>query len=69
MRWTPIWEADAALKRFAGLYEGTWRLDPDLAALKVTSLGDGAAQLYVPIAFTIAASGQAPQTTRFLTSH
>lgn len=62
----PIWGADAALKRFAALYEGTWHLDPDSATMKVVSLGDGAAQLYIPITFTIGASGQPAQTTRFL---
>ena len=65
-RGTPIWGADAALKRFAALYEGTWHLDPDRATMKVVSLGERAAQLYVPITFTIGASGQPAQTTRFL---
>ena len=65
-RGTPIWGADAALKRFAALYEGTWHLDPDSATMKVVSLGDGAAQLYIPISVTIGASGQPAQTTRFL---
>jgi hypothetical protein len=29
-------------------------------------MGDGVAQIYVPIIFTIGAPGQAPQQTRFL---
>ena len=33
-RGTPIWGVDAALKRFATLYQGRWRLDPDAAGLK-----------------------------------
>ena len=65
-RGTPVWGQDAALKRFAALYEGTWRLEPELSSLKVTMIGDGVAQIYVPIIFTIGASGQAPQQTRFL---
>ena len=28
-RGAPVWGQDAALKRFAALYEGTWRLDPN----------------------------------------
>src|SRR6516225_7765117 len=40
-RGAPIWGQDAALKRFAALYEGTWRLDPELTGLKVTIIGDG----------------------------
>jgi len=65
-RGTPVWGADAALKRFATLYEGTWRLEPESSGLKVAMIGDGAAQVYVPIVFTIGAAGQQPQPTRFL---
>jgi len=65
-RGTPIWGTGAALKRFAALYEGTWNLDPEMAALKIVAIGDGVVQLYVPITFTIGASGQPVQATRFL---
>jgi len=65
-RGTPVWGADAALRRFATLYEGTWRLEPESAGLKIAMIGDGAAQVYVPILFTIGAAGQQPQPTRFL---
>jgi len=65
-RGTPIWGSDAALKRFAALYEGTWRLEPDSAALKIVAIGQDAAQLFVPCNFTIGAAGNPPQMTRFL---
>jgi hypothetical protein len=65
-RGTPIWGRDAAVKRFSALYEGTWRLEPDNSGLKIIMIGDGAAQLYVPILFTIGAPGQQVQQTRFL---
>jgi len=65
-RGTPIWGPDAALKRFTALYEGTWRLDPDTSGLKMITIADGAAQIYVPILFTIGASGQQAQPVRFL---
>ena len=65
-RGTPVWGVDAAMKRFATLYQGTWRLDPEADSLKVIMLGDGVAQLYVPIMFTIGPSGQSAQPTRFL---
>lgn len=65
-RGTPIWGQDAALKRFAALYDGTWRLEPESSGLKVTMIGDGVAQIYVPIIFTIGAAGQPPQQTKFL---
>jgi ketosteroid isomerase-like protein len=65
-RGTPIWGQDVALKRFIGLYDGTWRLDPEPSGLKITMLADGVAQIYVPIIFTMGAAGQPPQQTRFL---
>jgi ketosteroid isomerase-like protein len=65
-RGTAVWGADAALKRFASLYEGTWRLDPEASALKIVMVGDAAAQIYVPIVFTIGAFGQQAQPVRFL---
>jgi Domain of unknown function (DUF4440) len=65
-RGTPIWGSDAALKRFAALYKGTWRLEPDAASLKVLRIGHDTAQLFVPISFTIGAAGKPAQTTRFL---
>jgi ketosteroid isomerase-like protein len=65
-RGAPIWGHEAALKRFEALYQGTWRLEPDMSALRVMMLGDTTAQVYVPIVFTIGAPGQAARTTRFL---
>ena len=65
-RGTPVWGIDAALNRFTTLYQGTWHLDPEAASLKVMMIGDGAAQLYVPIVFTIGTAGQPAQPTRFL---
>jgi hypothetical protein len=65
-RGAPVWGSDAALKRFATLYQGTWRLEPDASGLRTTMLGDRVAQIYVPIVFTIGPPGQPAQTTRFL---
>ena len=54
------------MKRFAGLFQGTWQLAPDPSGLKVTIIGEGVAQLFVPIVFTIGNAGQPAQTTTFL---
>ena len=62
----PEEDVRATFERFAALYEGTWRLEPEVPALRVTMLGDRAAQIYVPILFTIGAAGQPAQPTRFL---
>jgi uncharacterized protein (TIGR02246 family) len=65
-RGAPIWGRDAAIKRFAALYQGTWSLDPKMDELKVIELQPGVAQLYVPITFMISPAGQAAQPARFL---
>jgi ketosteroid isomerase-like protein len=65
-RGAPIWGKDAALQRFAALYQGTWHLDPETVSLKIVMLGDGAAQIYIPITFAIGAAGQPAQQTKFL---
>jgi uncharacterized protein (TIGR02246 family) len=65
-RGAAIWGREQALARFEALYRGSWTLEPVLSDLRVVSLGDGVAQIYVPIVFTIGAPGQEPQKTRFL---
>jgi hypothetical protein len=61
-----VWGRDAALQRFSKLYEGTWRLDPDSTTVRVVPLSDSVAQLHATVQFTIGATNQPPQTTRFL---
>ena len=65
-RGSPIWGPEAALQRFQVLYQGTWRLDPAMAELRVMDLGDGVAQLFVPVTFMIAPAGQTAQPSKFL---
>lgn len=65
-RGNAIWGRPSALARFENLYQGTWRLEPALADLKITLLAESVAEIYVPIVFVIGPAGQEPQTTRFL---
>jgi hypothetical protein len=65
-RGTAIWGRGAAMERFRALYAGTWRLEPDMGQFRAIDLGAGAAQLYVPVLFTIGAAGQPAQPARFL---
>lgn len=65
-RGAPMWGREAALKRFEALYQGTWRLEPSLAELKVTMLGNDAGQVYVPILLTSGLAGQPVQSARVL---
>jgi ketosteroid isomerase-like protein len=65
-RGSPIWGRDAALNRFEMLYQGTWKLSPDTANLKVVVLNDTTAQLFVPIMFNIGPPGQPALDAPFL---
>ena len=65
-RGVPIWGRDAALKRFETLYQGTWKLSPDTANLKVVLVTDTTAQLFVPIMFNIGPAGQPAPDAPFL---
>jgi ketosteroid isomerase-like protein len=65
-RGAPVWGREAALKRFESLYQGTWKLSPDMANLKTALLSETTAQLYVPITFNIGAAGQPAPDTPFL---
>jgi uncharacterized protein (TIGR02246 family) len=65
-RGAAIWGRDAALKRFEKLYQGTWKLSPDMSALKVIVLGEKTAQLFVPTVFNIGPAGQPAPDAPFL---
>lgn len=65
-RGAEVWGRDAALARFAALYEGTWRLEPEPGALRILVEQPGVVQLFVPVRFTMGPAGQPPQQVRFL---
>lgn len=65
-RGAAVWGREAALKRLESLYQGTWKLSPDLSNLKTVMVSDTTAQLYVPITFNIGAPGQPAPDTPFL---
>jgi ketosteroid isomerase-like protein len=65
-RGSPVWGRAEALKRFEGLYAGTWHLEPESAAFRIVFAQPQVAQVFVPIVFSIGPSGQPAQDTRFL---
>lgn len=65
-RGTPIWGRKAALEKFDSLYKGTWKLNPDLANLKVIPLSRTSVQIFIPITFNIGAAGQPAPDMPFL---
>jgi hypothetical protein len=65
-RGNAVWGRAEALKRFAGLYAGTWHLEPELAEFRLVLSQPRVAEIFVPIMFSIGPAGQPPQETRFL---
>jgi hypothetical protein len=59
-----VWGRTAAVQRFATLHQGTWKLEPDWAALRIVAVGSETAHLVVPVTFTTGAAGQPPVQTR-----
>src|SRR4051794_7861157 len=57
-RGTAVWGRDAAMERFRALYRGTWQLEPEMAQFRAATLGEGTAQLFVPVLFSIGGAGQ-----------
>ena len=65
-RGSPVWGRSESLKRFEGLYTGTWHLEPDYKEFRVVLTQQSVAQIFIPIVFTIGPAGQAAQESRFL---
>jgi len=65
-RGSPVWGRSDSLKRFEGLYAGTWHLEPDYKEFRVVFAQQSVAQIFIPIVFTIGAAGQPAQESRFL---
>lgn len=65
-RGSAVWGRAEALKRFEGLYAGTWHLEPEAAAFRVVFAQPQVAEIFVPIVFSIGPAGQPPQETTFL---
>jgi hypothetical protein len=65
-RGTPVWGRDAVMQELTKLYLGAWKLEPEMAALKVTVYGDNVVRLVVPIRYTV---GTAVTAERYLVQH
>ncbi len=55
-RGAPVWGRDAVMLELTKLYQGPWKLEPDLSALKVTAYGESFARVVVPIRYTVSAT-------------
>ena len=65
-RGTALWGREAALERFAQLYQGTWHLDPDDKGYRIVLKRPGVISIFLPIRFTMAPTGQPAQDAPFL---
>jgi ketosteroid isomerase-like protein len=57
-----IWGYKEAMEAFAEAWKGTWRLDPQLKALRIASVAPDAAVLITPLLFTSGDPGKEPAT-------
>ena len=57
-----IWGYKEAMEAFAEAWKGTWRLDPQLKALRIASVAPDAAVLITPLLFTSGEPGKEPAT-------
>ena len=65
-RGSPVWGRDAVMQELSRVYQGGWKLEPELPALKLTVYGDNVVRIVVPIRYTVGAAGK-PE--RFLVQH
>jgi hypothetical protein len=61
-----FWGRDAVIEHFRKVFAGTWRVEPDQDAIRITPLNADTAQIYVPTRVTIGAAGQPATTSIFL---
>jgi uncharacterized protein (TIGR02246 family) len=61
-----IWGRAAAMERFRAAHRGTWQLEPEMAQFRAKALGDGAAQVFVPVVLTAGPPGQTARPVRLL---
>ena len=63
-----IWGRDAAMQKFQAFYKGTWKIDPDMAQFRVMSLGENAAQIFIPLVLTAGPPDQPARATKIVLS-
>ena len=67
-RGTQIRGVANAMATFRQYYSATWHLEPEMDRFQARQLTDDVVQILVPVTFTRAAAGQAPQDSRYLIS-
>ena len=57
-----LWGYQEAMQAFEAQWKGTWRLDPQMAELRIASVSPGVAVLITPLLFTDGDPGKEPST-------
>ncbi|MEP7043485.1 MAG: nuclear transport factor 2 family protein [Dokdonella sp.] len=61
-----FWGREAVLEHFRSVFKGTWRFEPDVAAIRVTPISADTAHIYAPTQITLGAAGVPAATYAFL---
>jgi hypothetical protein len=61
-----FWGREAVMDHFRKIFTGTWRFEPDQAAIRIVPLGSDVAYIYAPTRITLGAAGQQEATRLFL---
>jgi len=61
-----FWGRGAVIDHFRTVFAGTWRFEPDEAAIRILPLGPDAAHIYAPTRVTAGPAGQAASTHAYL---
>lgn len=55
-RGAPVWGRDAVMRELTKIYQGAWKLEPEIPALKRMVYGDNVVRVVVPIRYTVSAT-------------
>ena len=59
------WGRAQVIAHFQRTFAGTWRFEPDQAAIRISLLGNDVAQIYAPTQVTVGPAGQPPTVAQF----
>jgi hypothetical protein len=61
-----FWGREAVIEHFRKVFAGTWSVEPEQDAIRITPLNTDTAQIYMPARVTIGAAGQTPTSSTYL---
>jgi len=61
-----FWGSEAVVEHFQKVFAGTWRVEPEQDAIRITPLNADTVQVYMPARVTVGAAGQPATTSTYL---